>query len=124
MAGAVQAGYHDGIYIENYQIKYQDTRYNSFDMIGFNSNNVLIIGHYTLAEIKKEGFRDAVSFGPGLIINGKPMITSGNGGWGIQPRTANGQKKDGTILLLVVDGRQATSIGASLRDLQDTLLEY
>jgi exopolysaccharide biosynthesis protein len=68
--------------------------------------------------------RDAISFGPALIINGKPLIKKGDGGWGIAPRTAIGQRKDGTILLLVIDGRQKSSIGATLKDVQNVLLEY
>ena len=43
---------------------------------------------------------------------------------GINPRTAIGQRADGAILLLVVDGRQATSLGASFSDLQDIMLQY
>ena len=34
------------------------------------------------------------------------MITHGDGGWGVGPRTAIGQRKDGTVLFLVIDGRQ------------------
>ena len=46
------------------------------------------------------------------------------GGWGVGPRTAIGQKKDGTVLFLVIDGRQpGYSIGATLRDVQDILFE-
>ena len=42
------------------------------------------------------------------------MITNGDGGWGVGPRTAIGQRKDGTVLLLVIDGRQpGYSVGAT-----------
>ena len=52
------------------------------------------------------------------------MITNGDGGWGVGPRTAIGQRKDGTVLLLVIDGRQpGYSVGATLRDLQNILYE-
>ena len=43
---------------------------------------------------------------------------------GIAPRTAIGQRKDGAILFLVSDGRQVRSIGATLKDVQDIMLEY
>lgn len=66
---------------------------------------------------------EGVTFGPPLIINGKKLITSGDGGWGVAPRTAIGQRKDGTVLLLVIDGRQAGSIGATLLDVQNILYE-
>ena len=43
---------------------------------------------------------------------------------GIAPRTVIGQKKDGTIILLTIDGRSAKSLGASLLDVQNILLQY
>lgn len=67
---------------------------------------------------------EGITFGPPLIVDGKKMITEGDGGWGVGPRTAIGQKKDGTVLFLVIDGRQpGYSIGATLRDVQDILFE-
>ena len=51
------------------------------------------------------------------------MIKDGNGGWGYGPRTAIGQKADGSILLLVIDGRQTHSIGASMKEVQDLLYD-
>lgn len=96
----------------------------SYDVIGFNRNNVLVLGHYTLAQIKQMGIRDAVSFDPFLVVNGKPSITQGDGGWGLAPRTAIGQTRDGTVLMLVIDGRQVSSVGATLKDVQDVMLDY
>lgn len=59
-----------------------------------------------------------------MIVNGKPLITSGDGGWGRAPRTAVGQKKaDGTVIFIVIDGRQTSSVGATLKEVQDLFLE-
>lgn len=70
------------------------------------------------------GAIEGLTFGPPLIINGQKVIKSGDGGWGISPRSAIGQKKDGTILFLVIDGRQpGYSIGATLVDSQNILYE-
>lgn len=44
---------------------------------------------------------EGITFGPPLIVDGQKMITDGDGGWGIGPRTAIGQKKDGTVIFLV-----------------------
>ncbi|TGE32229.1 phosphodiester glycosidase family protein [Desulfosporosinus sp. Sb-LF] len=96
----------------------------TYDIIGLNRSNVLVLGHYTQAQIKQLGIRDAVTFSPFLVVNGKPAITHGDGGWGIAPRTAIGQAQDGTILMLVIDGRQIGSIGATLKDVQDIMLKY
>lgn len=67
---------------------------------------------------------EAVSFDKTMIVNGKKTIKSGDGGGGIAPRTAIGQRKDGSILLLIIDGRQASSIGATYREVQDIMYEY
>ena len=36
---------------------------------------------------------EGITFGPPLIVDGKKMITEGDGGWGVGPRTAIGQKE-------------------------------
>ncbi|WP_407310349.1 phosphodiester glycosidase family protein [Desulfosporosinus sp. SB140] len=112
-----------GILISNGRILYKDAA-SSFDIIGLDRDNVLVLGHYTLDQIKQMGIRDAVTFSPFLVVDGKPAITHGDGGWGIAPRTAIGQTKDGSILMLVIDGRQIGSLGATLKDVQDIMLEY
>ena len=47
------------------------------------------------------------------------------GGYGIQPRTAIGQRSDGVIVFLVIDGRNPTwSIGCTMSDLIEVLEKY
>ena len=58
------------------------------------------------------------------MVNGEGLIKNGSGGWGIAPRTAIGQRADGAVLLLVVDGRHLDSIGASMADLISIMQEY
>lgn len=94
-----------------------------YDVIGFNQDSVMVLGQYTLKQVREKNIRDAVSFDPFLIVNGEPMIKEGNGGWGLAPRTAIGQRKDGAVVMLVIDGRQISSIGATLKDVQDILLK-
>ncbi len=93
-------------------------------VIGFNKEGVLVLGKYTLSQIREKNITEAVSFEPFLIVNGEPMIKSGNGGWGIAPRTIIGQKKNGDVVFLAIDGRQISSKGATLKEVQDLLLEY
>ena len=91
---------------------------------GFTDDGNLIAGNYSKGELISMDVKEGISFGPALIVNGERMITSGDGGWGVGPRTAIGQKKDGTVLFLVIDGRQPSySIGATLRDVQNILYE-
>ena len=70
------------------------------------------------------GLRDAIEFGPFLIVNGKRSFIRGNGGWGIAPRSAIGQRQDGIVLFLVINGRLANSIGADMVDLCDIMEMY
>lgn len=93
-------------------------------LIGFTKDNKLVIGNYTIDEINEMGIRDAVSFSPPLVINGIPTEIVGDGGWGIQPRTSIGQRKDGAVIILVIDGRQLSSIGITIKKLQDIMIRY
>ena len=92
------------------------------DVVGFNKDDVLVLGTYERDEIEDLDLRDACEFAPFLIVNGEPAEISGNGGWGVAPRTAIGQRKDGTVLFVVIDGRQISSAGATLKQLQQVLI--
>ena len=102
---------------------YEDARMGG-GFIGFDNENKLILGNMSKSEAVNMGLRDAVEFGPYLIINGKRSFIKGNGGWGIAPRTAIGQRKDGIVLFLVINGRIASSIGADMVDLCDVMENY
>ncbi|MDR6884936.1 phosphodiester glycosidase family protein [Bacillus sp. 3255] len=91
-------------------------------IVGFTKEGTLIVGKYSIDELLKLHVTDAVSFYPRVIANGKPLITSGDGGWGRAPRTAVGQKADGTVIFIVIDGRQTHSVGATLKEVQDMFL--
>lgn len=93
-------------------------------LIGFNQDNILVLTKETPEEAVKNGMREAVSFGPFLIVNGESAIIKGNGGWGLANRTAIGQRKDGIVLFLVIDGRRAGSIGADMSDLVSIFKRY
>ena len=92
--------------------------------IGFDNENKLILGKMSKEEAVERGLRDAIEFGPYLIINGKRSFIKGNGGWGIAPRSAIGQRQDGIVLFLVINGRLANSIGADMIDLCDVMENY
>jgi len=94
------------------------------ETVALTKSGKLLVGHYSIKEMKKNLVAEAVSFGPALIVNGLKTINTGDGGWGIAPRTCIGQRKDGAILLLVIDGRQISSLGATLREAQDVLYGY
>lgn len=92
-------------------------------LIGFDKNNVLVVGQMSTSKADSLGIRDAVTFRPALIVNGQPAQISGTGG-GLNPRTAIGQREDGAVLLLCIDGRQANSLGATYADLIEIFLDF
>ena len=92
-------------------------------LIGFNSHHHLIVGNMTADEALSWGIRDACTFGPVLIVDGHTVPFSGTSG-GLNPRTVIEQRADGAVLLLVIDGRQTTSLGASYEDCIKIMLEY
>jgi len=94
-----------------------------YNMMGFNEEGVLICGRMTGEQAVSYGIRDGLSCNPFLIINGEQLNVSGSGG-GLNPRTALGQRADGAVLLLVIDGRQATSLGASMSDVADVMFSF
>ncbi|MBU3075912.1 phosphodiester glycosidase family protein [Clostridium estertheticum] len=94
------------------------------EVVAMTNSGKLLVGPHSLSEMRKEGVTDAVSFGPALIVGGEKTIKSGDGGWGIAPRTCVAQRKDGAIIFLVIDGRQLGSVGATLREAQDVLYDY
>lgn len=94
------------------------------NIIGFNNDNILVLSRMTPQQAIASGIRDAISFSPFLIVNGKAAFVKGDGGWGIAPRTAIGQRQDGIVLFLVIDGRQAHSIGADMVDLTEIMQRY
>jgi len=93
------------------------------NVIAFTKQGQLIVGDHTLEEMQKLGVQEAMCFRrPNIIINGNPQIKDKNSD-GLNPRTAVGQKEDGTVIFLVIDGRKITSPGASLYDVQQIMLE-
>lgn len=102
---------------------YEDARMGG-GFICFTKENKLVLSKMSKEEALNIGCRDAVEFGPYLIVNGKSSFINGNGGWGIAPRSAIGQRKDGIVLMLVINGRIPTSIGASMRDLTEVMERY
>lgn len=88
---------------------------------GFDSQHILHVGKLSVAEIQKRDIQYGVCFGPVLVANGEGAqgLTSG-----VNPRTGIGQRSDGAVLLLVIEGRQVSSMGATFQDMIDIFLEY
>lgn len=98
-------------------------RNNVENVIAFTKEGQLIVGDHTLDELLKLGVQEAMCFRrPNIIINGQRQVKDKMSD-GLNPRTAVGQKEDGTVIFLVIDGRKITAPGASLYDVQQIMLD-
>lgn len=84
-------------------------------------NNVLHVGWMNSSAAEALEARWAVSYGPALVLNGEKVDNPESG---LNPRSAVGQRADGAILLLVIDGRQVNALGASYSDTADIMIQY
>ena len=123
--GLSNGGAPEGILIKDGKIiqASRNRRYGG-GVVGFTNDNKLYLGDVSAQEAVNNGVRDAVEFGPYLVVNGKASFIQGNGGFGIHPRTAIGQRKDGIVLFLVVDGRRIDSMGTDMKNLCDIMVKY
>ena len=130
-----------GLAISNGEILELNPNVTGLYLVGFDEDNVLrIISLSGMSKdkakelIKKEKIRDAVGFQEEtsdknnhfvkLIINGEKRELNGLGS-GANPRTAIGQRADGSVLFLVTDGRGKNGhLGATAGDLINIMAEY
>ena len=130
-----------GVTVSNGEIQDITLGWSGLYLIGFDENNLLRIislegMNKSAVEkmVKEEKIRDAISFQEEssdannhfvkLIINGEKRELSGKGS-GQNPRTVIGQRKDGSVLILVTDGRGKNGhLGATASDLIEIMAEY
>lgn len=93
-------------------------------LIGLTKDNVLMLTKKSAKEAIAAGMDRAVEFGPFLVVNGKMSTFKGNGGWGIANRSAIGQRQDGIVLLMIIDGRTSSSVGISMKELAQVFVKY
>ena len=130
-----------GVTVSNGEIQDMSLGATGLHLIGFDEDNILRILDISSMNkteitdlIKTEKIRDAVSFQEEasdknnhfvkLIINGEKRELNGLGS-GANPRTAIGQREDGSVLFLVTDGRGKNGhLGATAADLIEIMSEY
>lgn len=110
--------YPDGIVMSNGEVTWDNSSGEKKTMFGITKKGVLIVGEYSLDELKELGVQEALTFGPILMVNGKKSIIESDGGFA--PRTAIGQRKDGAIILLVLDAK-ISRFGASYEEVQEIM---
>ena len=115
----------EGLVIAGGQVLWTSGQAPENGFAGFNEDNVLVVDHTMTAKRAKElKIRDGCCFGPALIINGEINQKAFASASGYNPRTAIGQRADGAVIFLCVDGRQAGSLGATYADIINILLGY
>ncbi len=94
-------------------------------IVGMNKEGILMLMNSTATRAVEAGMYWGVEFGPFLVVNGQPSTYTGDGGGGLHPRTCIGQRKDGIVLMVVINGRGGEgSMGASFADLVDIMMRY
>ena len=93
---------------------------------GFTKDNILVVhkDNITQAQAEELNIRDGYCFGPVLIMNGEINMEAYNKISGLNPRTAIGQRADGAVIFVCLDGRQASSMGGEYKDVIDIMVEY
>ncbi|HPE14987.1 MAG TPA: phosphodiester glycosidase family protein [Bacilli bacterium] len=110
-----------GVYIEDGKIIYNKA--GNRKLIAMTKDNILLLTNTTAENALTQGVEDAVEFGPFLIVNGVAAEFKGDGGYGNRPRTAIGQRQDGIILFVTVDGKRGL-YGTTLKELTNIFVRY
>ena len=97
------SGYPQGLIVHDGKVVYSSST-SKYMTAAINEDGVLVVGRLSAKEVKDKRIKEAVSFSPALIVNGKAATFKGTGGSGLNPRTVIAQRKDGIILFLVVNG--------------------
>ena len=125
--GTGSGGIPQGIVIVNGEVVYGNDL-TPYHLVGLDRNGILHVGSMSGRDAVANGIQWAVSFvthdglASSLIINGE--VQRQNLGGGVNPRTALGQRDDGALLLLVLDGRSINTLGATMEDVVNIMLEY
>ena len=90
---------------------------------GIDADHILNVGCRSGSDAAAANIQYGASYGPVLVSNGQMPDESTLSG-GLNPRTAIGQRADGAMLLLVIDGRQVISLGATYYDIAEIMLSF
>ena len=93
---------------------------------GFNKDNILVVSKTNLNQSQAEemNIRDGCCFGPVLLMNSEVNMEAYNNNSGWNPRTAIGQRADGAVIFVCIDGRQVGSPGGTYADIINIMVEY
>ena len=111
-----------GTLIKDGKIIWSDTTERR-ELIGFTKDNKLLLTVSTPEEALAKGMRDALEFGPFLMVNGKSIkFNSEGGGYERAARVSISQRRDGIVMFLVTEGVHTR--GPNLKEVIDLLSLY
>lgn len=111
-----------GYIIKDGKIIWSDSD-NKANLIGFTNEGKLLLINATGEEAIAQGMKDALEFGPFLMVNGKKLqFNDSAGGYSRAARVAIAQRKDGVVLFLVTEG--VHSSGPTMSEVIDVLEKY
>ncbi len=114
-----------GLVLAGGTIRWTDGAPPETGFVGFNKDNVLVVAKTMTGQKALDlGIRDGCEFGPVLIMNGEINEDAYTTNSGLNPRTSIGQRADGAVIFVCVDGRQFGSLGATYGDVIDIMVEY
>ena len=114
-----------GWIIKDSKIIWTRTDKNKGNIIGIDNNNRLRLIQATGNEAIEMGIRDAMEFGPFLIVDGvKQKLGLYAGGFQRTSRTVIAQREDGIMLFVVTDNYGRFYQGPNMNELADKLLLY
>ena len=92
----------------------------NYQTAGYDWNDNFVVGK----NVDTSKLREALQFYPITVLDGEKHV-DGSLGMGIQPRASIGQAKNGSTLMLIVDGRRVGySLGITVSGCADILLRY
>lgn len=97
----------------------------SYDgFVGLTQDDVLVVADtIDRTAVEEMNIRDGCCFGPVLLKDGQVNESVYDTDTSFNARTAIGQRADGTIIFLCIDGRQAGSLGATYIDTMELMKE-
>ncbi len=115
----IESGKPSGYIIKNGKAVFVESD-SARDAVGFTADHKLVVGRMTPEEALDRGVVEGLCWQPLLIVDG--IKRTGIGG-GYNPRAAIGQCADGTVILILIEGRMVSSLGATYDDLASFMEE-
>ena len=111
-----------GFVIKNGKVLiYNDiAKYDKVPSGGFTADHRLIVGRMSEQDALDRGIVEGFCWQPLLIVDG---VKETDLGGGYNPRAAIGQRADGTVIMILIEGRMVSSLGATYDDLADFMEE-